>query len=165
MDEIRRKLSEEKCPFFNEDTNGILYNLMYYIFLRQSTKVLVHLVYDTCVYVSAYASFPLMQYVVSKVQDVCKQYNEPEKLLAISLSNCMLPTATFATKNKRRQMEDRHVIVNDLAKLFNRQVRMKIISLFTFQVQVYSILHLNVTVFSCALGLPTDQLLRYFRRS
>lgn len=64
-----------------------------------------------------------MQYVVGKVQYVCKKYVDSEKLRSIPISGCNLPTSVFAAKNKRRQMEDRHVIVDDLPKLFNKEVR------------------------------------------
>lgn len=63
-----------------------------------------------------------MQYVISKIQEICPRYLEDEQILSLSVPNQEHYISVFATKNRRRYMEDCHVIIRDLQKLFNIKV-------------------------------------------
>lgn len=72
---------------------------------------------------NAYEPLKLMKSVVAKTNEILQRYLDNSKL-------CSLPspcgrsysvTSVFATKNLRRTMEDRHVVIHDLNTLFNVQ--------------------------------------------
>nr|XP_008196003.1 PREDICTED: 205 kDa microtubule-associated protein [Tribolium castaneum] len=71
---------------------------------------------------NAYEPLKLMQTVMAKTNEVCLRYLDNSML-------CSLPppgqphniTSVCAAKNKRRRMEDRHVVVPDLNTMFNLQ--------------------------------------------
>lgn len=75
-----------------------------------------------CLHFAAYEPLKLMQAVMAKANEVCLRYLDNSML-------CSLPTPTTnfyltsanAVRNKRRTMEDRHVVIHDLNTMFNVQ--------------------------------------------
>ncbi|XP_044271557.1 proteoglycan 4-like [Tribolium madens] len=71
---------------------------------------------------NAYEPLKLMQTVMAKTNEICLRYLDNSML-------CSLPppgqphniVSVCAAKNKRRRMEDRHVVVHDLNTMFNLQ--------------------------------------------
>lgn len=71
----------------------------------------------------AYEPLKLMQTVMAKTNEVCLRYLDNSMLCSLpSPSNTYFyETSVFAIRNKRRKMEDRHVVVHDLNTMFNVQ--------------------------------------------
>jgi protein phosphatase 1E len=72
---------------------------------------------------NAYEPLKLMQTVMAITNDICQKYLDNNMLY--SLPSPGWPhhiVSVFAAKNKRRRMEDRHVVVHDLNTMFNIQV-------------------------------------------
>lgn len=75
------------------------------------------------VFFAAYEPLKLMQTVMAKTNEVCLRYLDNSML-------CSLPApgppnnivSVCAVKNRRRCMEDRHVVIHDLNTMFNIQV-------------------------------------------
>ncbi len=73
-----------------------------------------------------YSSLHLMQYVISKIQEVFRKYGENDELIStLCVPNPNIFTSTFANKNRRRCMEDCHVIITGLQDLFDVKVCLK----------------------------------------
>lgn len=76
-----------------------------------------------CFFFAAYEPLKLMQTVMAKTNEVCLRYLDNSML-------CSLPApgppnnivSVCAVKNRRRCMEDRHVVIHDLNTMFNIQV-------------------------------------------
>lgn len=62
-----------------------------------------------------------MQHVVSIIRDVCRKYSEGNVPTPVHVSDYFY-TSTFASKNRRKRMEDCHVIINDLQIIFDVKV-------------------------------------------
>ncbi len=63
----------------------------------------------------------LLKEVIVIVQDVCRQWQH--SLPALALPQRTLQVCSYAIKNTRRKMEDKHVILPDINALFNLKVR------------------------------------------
>lgn len=80
-------------------------------------------VFNSFLVVAAYEPLKLMQTVMAITNDICQKYLDNNMLY--SLPSPGWPhhiVSVFAAKNKRRRMEDRHVVVHDLNTMFNIQV-------------------------------------------
>lgn len=71
--------------------------------------------------VKAYDPVKLWAIVVSKVQDICQQWQEVTDQELSSLVSKKENVSVCAIKNGRRKMEDRHVVIQDLNILFGLQ--------------------------------------------
>lgn len=65
-----------------------------------------------------------MQTVMSKMNEVCLRYLDNSQLDSLPApdSTPLPEVSVFASRNARRRMEDRHVIIHDLNTMFNIQV-------------------------------------------
>lgn len=62
-----------------------------------------------------------MQHVIRLIRDVCQKCLDQELLASLPVSDDYY-ISIFAAKNRRRCMEDSHVIINDLQKIFDLKV-------------------------------------------
>ena len=79
-------------------------------------------------YVVAYTSLKLMQAITGKVNEICTRYldNSRLALLPPPPSTPLPQIAAGGSKNCRRKMEDRYVVLHDLHSIFGIEVRIKI---------------------------------------
>lgn len=79
-------------------------------------------------YFAAYASLKLMQAITSKVNEICTRYLDNSRLALLPPPPCTpLPQiAAGGSKNCRRKMEDRYVVLHDLHSIFGIEVNTKI---------------------------------------
>ncbi|XP_076265409.1 uncharacterized protein LOC143199457 isoform X2 [Rhynchophorus ferrugineus] len=72
--------------------------------------------------VNAYEPLKLMQAVMAKANEVCLRYLDNSMLCSLPtpINNFCITTA-LAVRNKRKTMEDRHVVIHDLNTMFNVQ--------------------------------------------
>ncbi|KAJ8966448.1 hypothetical protein NQ317_003194, partial [Molorchus minor] len=70
----------------------------------------------------AYEPLKLMQTVMAKTNEVCLRYLDNSMLCSLpSPGTPYYVTSTYAAKNTRKRMEDRHVVIHDLNTMFNIQ--------------------------------------------
>ncbi|XP_066247758.1 uncharacterized protein [Euwallacea similis] len=71
---------------------------------------------------NAYEPLKLMQAVMAKINEVCLRYLDNSMLCSLPApTNVFYETSICARRNRRRRMEDRHVVIHDLNTMFNIQ--------------------------------------------
>ncbi|XP_032686557.1 serine-rich adhesin for platelets-like [Odontomachus brunneus] len=68
-----------------------------------------------------YAPLKLMQAVTNEVNEICRRYLDNSRLALLPPPSSTPQVAVGATRNARRKMEDRHVVLHDLHTIFNIQ--------------------------------------------
>lgn len=64
-----------------------------------------------------------MQTVMAKTNEVCLRYLDNSVLYSLPMPETYFHVvSTYCIKNKRRKMEDRHVVIHNLNTTFNLQV-------------------------------------------
>ena len=115
---------------------------------------------------AAYEPLKLMQTVMAKTNEICLRYLDNSML-------CSLPSpgvphnvvSVCAAKNKRRRMEDRHVVIHDLNTMFNIQVNRKIRNktvnkaVWCFRKLVRPVIMQYLTVMQVMMPQPTVRLI------
>ncbi|KAK7571996.1 hypothetical protein V9T40_014468 [Parthenolecanium corni] len=66
-----------------------------------------------------FTPIPLMQYVIGKIREICQRFVDGKLQYPQPVSDQPNYLSIFATKNRRRCMEDCHVIISDLNVLFD----------------------------------------------
>ncbi|XP_014480345.1 PREDICTED: mucin-19-like isoform X2 [Dinoponera quadriceps] len=69
----------------------------------------------------AYAPLKLMQAVTNEVNEICRRYLDNSRLALLPPPSSTPQVVVGATRNARRKMEDRHVVLHDLHTIFNIQ--------------------------------------------
>ncbi|XP_060528777.1 nascent polypeptide-associated complex subunit alpha, muscle-specific form-like [Cylas formicarius] len=71
---------------------------------------------------NAYEPLKLMQSVMAKTNEVCLRYLDNSMLCSLPIpSGYYFPTSICSIRNRRRTMEDRHVVIHDLSTMFHLQ--------------------------------------------
>ncbi|XP_019696322.2 uncharacterized protein LOC105181883 isoform X2 [Harpegnathos saltator] len=68
-----------------------------------------------------YAPLKLMQAVTNEVNEICRRYLDNSRLALLPPPSSTPQVVVGATRNARRKMEDRHVVLHDLHTIFNIQ--------------------------------------------
>ncbi|XP_039308798.1 uncharacterized protein LOC105201938 isoform X2 [Solenopsis invicta] len=68
-----------------------------------------------------YAPLKLMQAVTNEVNEICRRYLDNSRLALLPPPSSTPQVTVGATRNARRKMEDRHMILHDLNTMFNIQ--------------------------------------------
>lgn len=89
-------------------------------------------------YLIAYTSLKLMQAIINKVNEICTRYLDNSRLALLPPPpSTPLPQITAGgSKNCRRKMEDRYVILHDLHTTFGIEVNTDIRYLITNTIQI-----------------------------
>nr|XP_012235744.1 PREDICTED: uncharacterized protein LOC105679969 [Linepithema humile] len=68
-----------------------------------------------------YAPLKLMQAITNSVNEICRRYLDNSRLALLPPPSPTQQVSVGATRNARRKMEDRHVVLHDLHTIFNIQ--------------------------------------------
>ncbi|EFN67119.1 Protein phosphatase 1F [Camponotus floridanus] len=68
-----------------------------------------------------YAPLKLMQAITNEVNEICRRYLDNSRLALLPPPSSTPQVTVGATRNSRRKMEDRHVVLHDLHTIFNIQ--------------------------------------------
>lgn len=118
---VLNKIIAENLKIGNRDMKHVAMRCFLWIAVW-FTQICVFFTHESFVSI-AYEPLKLMQGVVGKTNEICLRYLDNSMLYSLPPPGEPHNVVTvFASKNRRKKMEDRHVVINDLNTIFNRQV-------------------------------------------
>lgn len=113
------KKQPEDCGFKSQEKSILSFNKLFLYKKNVSNDIF---------YLIAYTSLKLMQAIINKVNEICTRYLDNSRLALLPPPpSTPLPQITAGgSKNCRRKMEDRYVILHDLHTTFGIEVNIDI---------------------------------------
>lgn len=113
------KKQSEDCGFKSQEKSMLSFNKLFLYKKNVSNDIF---------YLIAYTSLKLMQAIINKVNEICTRYLDNSRLALLPPPpSTPLPQITAGgSKNCRRKMEDRYVILHDLHTTFGIEVNIDI---------------------------------------